>query len=209
MNRPEQNDPDRYVALSGEDRDEVRIRSSRFIASARPVTAADEARTALAAVSREMHDATHHCWAYRLCGGAEASSDAGEPSGTAGRPILAAIFSAGLTDALVVVTRYFGGTKLGTGGLARAYREAAGLVLEHAPREVRHHTTILEVTFGFPQTGLVEPLLSRFGAVKLASEYGENVRLRVSVRRSRAEELAEFLGQSLKNPHSARLIDLQ
>ena len=199
-------DPDRYVTLATACRDEVRIRSSRFIASAEPVINADDARQALTAVSREMHDATHHCWAWRLCSGDEASSDAGEPSGTAGKPILAAIGSAGLMDTLVVVTRYFGGTKLGTGGLARAYREAAGLVLEHAPRAVRHRTAVVEVTFGFPQTGLVEPLISRFGAAKLASDYGEDVRLRLSVRRSLARELVDLLGQALKNPRTARIV---
>ncbi len=88
------------------------------------------------------------------------------PPGRPGRPILAAICSAGLTDILVVVTRYFGGIKLGTGGLARAYREAAGLVLQTAPRSIRHRTALVEVSFGFPQTGLVEPLLSRFEALR-------------------------------------------
>lgn len=199
-------DPDRYVTLSAPHREEVRIRSSRFIATAQPALTPDKARSALAAISREMHDATHHCWAFRLSDGAEASSDAGEPSGTAGRPILFAIASAGLTDTLVVVTRYFGGIKLGTGGLARAYRDAAGLVLEHAPRVVRHHTAVLEVTFGFPQTGLVEPLLSRFGAAKLASDYGDTVRLKLSVHRSLAPQLVSALCQTLKNSRAARLI---
>ena len=200
-------DPDRYVALGGRHREEVRIRSSRFIATAAPALTPDEARQALAAISREMHDATHHCWAFRLSPGDEGSSDAGEPSGSAGRPIISAIHSAGLTDTVVVVTRYFGGIKLGTGGLARAYREAAGLVLESAPREVRHHMATLEVTFGFPQTGLVEPLLSRSGAVKLESDYGEAVRLLLSVRQSRAPELLEQLGQALRNPKAARLTE--
>jgi uncharacterized YigZ family protein len=198
--------PDRYVTLSASHRAEVRIRSSRFIASAEPVLAADEARQAVTIIARRMHDATHHCWAYRLCGGEEGSSDAGEPPGTAGRPILTAIGSAGLSDTLVVVTRYFGGIKLGTGGLARAYREAAGLVLEGAPRAVRHRKAVLEVTFGFPQTGLVEPLLSRFGARKLESDYGENVRLRLSVNQSLAPELLSLIGQLLKDPRAARLI---
>jgi uncharacterized YigZ family protein len=200
-------DPDRYLALADSHRDEVRIRSSRFIASALPVLTGEAARSALAAVSREMHDARHHCWAYRLTSGEEASSDDGEPSGTAGRPILGAIHSAGLTDTLVVVTRYYGGIKLGTGGLARAYREAATLVLEQAPRAERFHMALLEVVFGFPQTGLVEPLASRFDAVKLESEYGEHVRLVLSVRRSRAPELADQLGQALRNPGAVRLLE--
>jgi len=200
-------DPDRYLALADRHRDEVRIRSSRFIGNALPVLTGKQAREAQAAISRDMHDATHHCWAYRLSGGDEASSDAGEPSGTAGRPILGAIGSAGLSDTLVVVTRYFGGIKLGTGGLARAYREAAALVLEHAPREERFHRASLEVVFGFPQTGLVEPLAGRFDAVKVESEYGEDVRLVLSVRRSRIQELAEQLGQALRNPGAVRRLD--
>lgn len=200
-------DPDRYVTLTTDHRDEVRIRSSRFIARAIPVLTAEEARQTVANITREMHDATHHCWAFRLSDGGEASSDAGEPSGTAGRPILSAINTAGLSDVLVVVIRYFGGIKLGTGGLARAYREAAGLVLESAPRSVRHRTAMLEVTYSFPQTGLVEPLLNRFDGTKLESEYGEQVRLRVRVHRSQAADLVKLLGEALKDPAAAGLIE--
>jgi uncharacterized YigZ family protein len=200
-------DPDRYITLSARHREEVRIRSSHFIATAVPAATAEAARQTLALISREMHDATHNCWAFRLTSGEESSSDAGEPSGTAGRPILGAISSAGLTDTLVVVTRYFGGIKLGTGGLARAYRDAAGLALVSAPRRERHHTASLEVTFRFPQTGLVEPLLSRFGAKKQESDYGENVRLVIAVRRSLAPELVSLLGEALKDPDAAVLVE--
>lgn len=200
-------DPDRYVTLSARHREDVRIRSSRFIATAEPATTAEAVRQALALISRQLHDATHHCWAYRFSTGDESSSDDGEPSGTAGKPILGAICSAGLTDTLVVVTRYFGGIKLGTGGLVRAYREAAGMVMESAPKRECLHTTSLEVTFRFPQTGLVEPLLSRFGARKQESDYGEHVRLRIAVRRSLAPELVSLLGEALRDPEAAILMD--
>jgi len=200
-------DPDRYETPAEPRRGEVRIRASRFIATVTPVCTGEEARRTLDEISREMHDATHHCWAWRLCSGEQAASDAGEPSGTAGRPILAAISSAGLVDLQVVVTRYFGGTKLGTGGLARAYREAAALVLEETPHRIRYHKSELEVTFGFPQTGVVEPLVSRFEAVKLESDYGEAVRLRLAVRRSLASKLATLLGEALRDPSAVQLVD--
>lgn len=200
-------DPDRYETPAGTRRGEVRIRASRFIATVTPVQTSAAARRALDTITREMHDATHHCWAWRLRSGEQGASDAGEPSGTAGRPILAAISSAGLVDLQVVVTRYFGGTRLGTGGLARAYRESAALVLDETPHRVRYHKTELEVTFGFPQTGAVEPLLSRYDASKLESDYGEEVRLRLAVRRSLAGELATLLGEALRDPAAVRVLE--
>lgn len=197
-------DPDAYTALAERHRERIRVRGSLFIATAAPAVSREQVRRQVEAVSREKHDATHHCWAFRLSDGEEGSSDAGEPSGTAGRPILSALDTAGVTDAAVVVTRYFGGTKLGTGGLARAYRDAALAVLADAPLVTRHRRATVEVRFTFEQTGLVEPVLSRFEAVKKESEYGDRVRLVVAVRRSRADELARILGEALRDAGAVR-----
>ncbi len=100
---------------------EHRERGSRFIAFVRAVSSENEARDFRTEIRRRFHDATHHVLAARLAAGAELLDDDGEPSGTGGRPVLDALAGSGLTDAAVVVTRYFGGTKLGTGPLARAY----------------------------------------------------------------------------------------
>jgi uncharacterized YigZ family protein len=107
---------------------EIRVRGSRFIAVIWPVSDVQQVKRQLGDLQREYGDATHHCWSYRIAAepnDLERSSDAGEPAGTAGAPIRQAIQTAGLADVLVVVVRYFGGTKLGREGLVRAYREAA------------------------------------------------------------------------------------
>lgn len=123
---------------------------SRFLGFARYVTDAEAAKSLIKAFQNEYHDARHVCWAYML--GPERSiwqlNDNGEPSGTAGKPILGQINSAGLTDVLVVVVRYFGGIKLGTSGLISAYREAARLALEDAG--IKECRKMITVRFQFP-----------------------------------------------------------
>lgn len=114
-------------------RRECRVEKSRFIACGSPVADEGEARSILETLRREFPDATHHCWALRLrsrTDNRELLDDDGEPSGTGGAPILQALRSARLSDSLMVVVRYFGGVKLGKGGLARAYRDAARLGIE-------------------------------------------------------------------------------
>ncbi len=124
-----------YLTIAGPGHAQTRVLGSRFLGSASPVQS-EEQVTALLQTERKLyHDATHWCYAYRLGFGGdliERASDAGEPRGTAGVPILREIKRRDLTHCLVMVTRYFGGTKLGTGGLARAYGDCAGLTLETA-----------------------------------------------------------------------------
>lgn len=118
-------------------RDEIRASNSRFIASLAPATSVVEARAYIASIRTEMPDATHHVYAYVIGHGATTTlgmSDDGEPSGTAGRPALAVLNGSGLGDVVVVVTRYFGGTLLGTGGLVHAYGDAVRAVLAITPR---------------------------------------------------------------------------
>jgi putative IMPACT (imprinted ancient) family translation regulator len=148
----------------------------------------------LDAVRRREHAATHHVWAYRLGpDGAEARfSDDGEPSGTGGMPVLRAIEAADLTDTLVVVTRYYGGTKLGTGGLARAYGDAAATVLSGAPVTEHVVRTPVALRFAFADTSAAMRLLDRFDAVRAEEAYdaaGTVLHLRVRV--SQAEALGD------------------
>lgn len=126
-------------------------RRSRFLAFAHPVRTADEARQLVKQYSKEYYDARHVCFAYML-GAARTeflANDNGEPSGTAGRPILGQINSAEVTDIIILVVRYFGGIKLGTPGLIAAYKEAARLVLENAEIVERHEMARLTVTFPY------------------------------------------------------------
>lgn len=118
-------------------RSEIRASNSRFIASLAPATSVTEARAYIASVRTEMPDATHHVYAYVIGHGATTTlgmSDDGEPSGTAGRPALAVLHGSGMGDVVVVVTRYFGGTLLGTGGLVHAYGDAVRAVIAETPR---------------------------------------------------------------------------
>ncbi len=126
---------DRYLTLAGPGEASLRDRASRFLAHAFPITDEAAFQAELSRMARDHHDARHLCYAWVLDpdGGRKRASDAGEPQGTAGRPILRRIEAAGLTHAAVVVVRYFGGTLLGKGGLIRAYGEAAQLALQAAP----------------------------------------------------------------------------
>jgi uncharacterized YigZ family protein len=130
----------RYPIPARAARVEIGVVNSRFIASAGPAFSVEEAREFIARVKAEFPDASHHVPVYLVGYGASVTahcSDAGEPSGTAGRPALAVLQGSGLGDVVVVVTRYFGGTKLGTGGLVRAYSDAVRSVLEVLPRAER------------------------------------------------------------------------
>lgn len=143
-----------YLTIAAPAEAQYTDKRSRFLAFALPVHDAAEARAAVADLQRRYHDARHVCWAYML-GSARTdflSNDNGEPSGTAGKPILGQINSLGLTDVLVAVVRYFGGIKLGTSGLIVAYRTAARMALEAAPAVVRHD--MARITFHFPYAAM-------------------------------------------------------
>lgn len=124
---------------------------SRFLSFALPVSNAEEARSLVKKYQNEYHDARHVCWAYML--GADRTewqlNDNGEPSGTAGKPILGQINSLGLTDVLVIVVRYFGGIKLGTPGLIAAYREAARLALDEAGKQKMRKMSSFRLVFSY------------------------------------------------------------
>ena len=190
---------DEFVTVKSSARAETRVRGSRFIARLAPARTEPEAQEFVHRIARQDHDASHHCYAYRLGFGREEvvrSSDAGEPSGTAGRPILESITARGLTDVVVVVTRYFGGVKLGTGGLGRAYRDCAGQVLEAAETVQKVLTHQWRLRFDYPLTGEVGAVLQRHGARVVDQQFGEEVALTVTVRRGRAAALRAALQET-------------
>lgn len=153
-----------FLTLAAESKVETRVRGSTFVACALPAGDEAGARAGVEAWARPRHDATHHCTAWRFRDGRWRVNDDGEPAGSAGSPILAAIDGAGLRDVLVIVTRYFGGTKLGVGGLIRAYGDAAALALEAAPRRLGVVSTRLAVEYGYEHTSIVMRLLEQFDA---------------------------------------------
>lgn len=183
-----------YRAPAGESRAEIREKGSRFLAVIGPAADETAAKAALAVLERELPDATHHCWAWRLGSPPrERSSDAGEPAGTAGVPILQVLRGAGLSDALAVVVRWFGGTKLGKGGLARAYAAATREALQSLPVAARVPTVRIAVDVPYEKVGAIKRLL-RPPEVELESEeYGVAARLVLAVHEERLDLLREAM----------------
>ena len=160
-----------------------KVKGSRFIASVLPVSSGAGVKIFIDARREEFRDATHNCFAWRLGNGGDVmrSSDDGEPSGTAGRPILQEIDGRRLTDVVVVVTRYFGGTKLGTGGLIRAYGAAAAEALDLAG--ILEKPVVENVRFEFPYdfSGAVSGLLAAYELSPASTRYGAGVQMEVAL----------------------------
>lgn len=148
----------------------IEIKHSRFVANAVPVESVEDAMRALATVS--VADASHNCWAWRI-GGDYRSNDDGEPAGTAGRPILAAIDGQGIDRVVVVVTRWFGGIKLGAGGLVRAYGGAAAECLRGAQRVALVEMRDVALHAPFEDLGSVHAALAAFSAEKLSETFDQ------------------------------------
>lgn len=173
-----------------------KVKGSRFVGDAAPVADEDEALAFVEAISRREPDASHHCWAFRLAGGRERSSDDGEPGGTAGPPILRRLQGADLVDVVVVVTRWFGGTKLGTGGLVKAYGECTAAVLEAGQILARPVLARFELTHPYELTGPVEGVLASHDARTVDAEYTDSVTLHVTVPSQTAGRFADELTEA-------------
>lgn len=187
---------DSYRTIKEPVRAEIKIERSRFIGTAVSASTREAAEAAYDAIRRRFHDATHNCFAYRVYVGGESatrSSDDGEPSGTAGRPILDAINSADVMNALVVVTRYFGGVKLGTGGLARAYRQAADHVLESATIQERLIEQRFCLRFDHEETSIVMHTLAELKVKPARTDYSHEVAVYGRIRLSQYEQLRTIL----------------
>ncbi|WP_298818003.1 IMPACT family protein [Chloroflexus sp.] len=168
------------------------VRGSRFIAQAIPTPTIAAARAAIAAARAEMPDATHHCYAYLIGYGASTvagMSDDGEPAGTAGRPIMAVLRGTGLGDITIIVTRYFGGTLLGVGGLVRAYSDAARAVLATTPRAKRMIYQRMTLRLTYADYAIVRHLLEIETAEILAEDFADTIAITVDVPADRAADL--------------------
>lgn len=155
-------DAQRYPIPAAETRTEIRVSNSRFIATIAHTPTVEEAKAFIGRMRSEFADATHNVFAYVVGYGATTTlgmSDDGEPGGTAGRPALAVLRGSGLGDVSVVVTRYFGGTLLGTGGLVRAYGDAVRAVLEVLPRTEKIEKRLLLITIPYTSYELVKRLI--------------------------------------------------
>lgn len=187
------NAPVHYRVPIGRHRFEIVIARSRFIATADKVPSIDATRAFLADMRAEMPDATHHVYAFRVGFGnsvTEGMSDDGEPSGTAGPPALAVVRGAEIGDVMVVVTRYFGGTKLGTGGLVRAYSEAARGVLRDLPTEEKIPRCRLLIEMPYSLYAQVKRLLLEYNAAILDERFTADVAVTVSIALADADRVS-------------------
>ena len=175
------------------------IQRSRFITTAAHAPDADAANAFVDSVRESFPDATHHCWAF-VAGppGSTAHigmSDDGEPHGTAGRPMLTVLLHSGVGEVVTVCTRYFGGVKLGTGGLSRAYAGGVKLLLQTLPTELKIKRVHVSVRVAYPHVESLQRLLDDLEVVVEHEEYGEEVKYQIAVPAMTLETLREQLAQ--------------
>jgi len=174
-----------YSTLAGPGRAEIKVERSRFAAYAWPAESEAQARDRAAEVAHLHHDCRHVAFGWRgAAAGRELRSDGGEPAGTAGEPILAALRAAGVSDAVVVVARWFGGVRLGTGGLSRAFGRAASDALAAAPRRTVIPGEERLLILPYACAGIVARLLAQHGGRRLDGDYDSQARWRVWLPRS-------------------------
>ena len=164
---------------------------SKFYAFAFHVESEEEVKTIVQAYGKRFYDARHVCWAYVLGadGSVSRANDDGEPSSTAGKPILGQIVKSGLTDILVIVVRYFGGVKLGTSGLIVAYRTAAADAIEHATVETRYVEETVVFDFSYVMMNDVMRVVKEMKPRIVSQDFDNSCRITLSIRRSEAEAL--------------------
>ena len=194
-----------YYIASAAFESEYVVKKSRFIARVVPVESREKAVEAVAAARSDYPDARHHCWAYLLGSPADARSagmsDDGEPAGTAGKPILNIMQHGNIGDVLVVVIRYFGGVKLGAGGLVRAYGTATQQALDLTPRELKLDLQKHRVCGGFDKEQLLRHWLGTVNGEMAAVEYGQRNIFTLTLPAGMEATLAEFC--------AAQQLDLQ
>ena len=186
---------------------EFEEKKSIFIGHATPVNSEEEARAFIDAKKREYHDARHNCYAYLLSDGAVARySDDSEPQGTAGIPILNVIKMSGATDLCIVVTRYFGGILLGTGGLVRAYTAAAKAALDEAGFAVFEDYAVFTIDVSYSDYQKLTVALAKIGASEDNCSFGEGVTVTAAVVRGREEELSKTVAETTYGKGSVTLV---
>lgn len=184
---------DSYFTIAQPAKAEIKRKGSRFIGEALLVQNVDTAIEQLEKIRKREHAATHHCYAWRV--GLDSGdvkfkySDDGEPSGSAGRPIYDVLAGRELTYLLLVVTRYYGGTKLGTGGLVRAYGDTAAATLDQAGRLEQFVMGGIEVVIEFRLYERLIKMIHRYGALHSNVEFSDRVTLEIQVRQTRLEAL--------------------
>ena len=190
---------DQYKSIAAPSEGLFKDNGSRFLALAYPVESPEQVKVIVAGLKKKYHDARHHCFAYRLGyqGDVWRASDDGEPSGSAGRPILGQIDSLGLSDVLVVVVRWFGGIKLGIPGLIRAYRSSSADALSQATLIEKTAARRFRLRFDYLSMNDVMKVLKDMDLPPSAQEYGESCSLEVRVRLGAVDIFMERLANKI------------
>lgn len=175
----------------------LKEKGSKFIGFAFSVENEKEVKAALAKVKEEYPKATHHCYAFRLgiTGENYRANDDGEPSGSAGLPIYNQLLANNLTQIIVIVVRYYGGTKLGVSGLVKAYKESAKLTLESSEIITKELQSDLEIQFDFNQQNVIFTLLNKFGAKIIDFKTEENCTICAKLKTSEKENISDQLSE--------------
>ena len=191
---------DTYRSIARRSEGLFKDNGSRFIALAYPVETEEQVKEIVSSLRKEYHDARHHCYAYRLGLDGEKfrSNDDGEPSGSAGRPILGQIDSLGLSDVLLVVVRYFGGIKLGIPGLIRAYKSSSADALANAEIVEKIAGKQFRISFDYLEMNSVKKVLKDLGIPTFDEEYSQQCSLRARVRLSSEEEFLRRIAPAAK-----------
>jgi len=191
---------DAYQSIEGPSEGLFKDNGSRFIALAYPVETEAQVREIVSGLRKEYHDARHHCYAYRLGYKRDVfrASDDGEPSGSAGRPILGQIDALGLSDVLVVVVRYFGGIKLGIPGLIRAYKSSTADALSRARVVEKIAARRYRLQFDYLSMNAVMKVLKDMELPQSGQQFGESCSLEVRVRLSVVEDFTKRMGECAK-----------
>ena len=191
---------DTYRSIARRSEGLFKDNGSRFIALAYPVETEEQVKEIVSSLRKEYHDARHHCYAYRLGLDGEKfrSNDDGEPSGSAGRPILGQIDSLGLSDVLIVVVRYFGGIKLGIPGLIRAYKSSSADALANAEIVEKIAGKQFRISFDYLEMNSVKKVLKDLGIPTFDEEYSQQCSLRARVRLSSEEEFLRRIAPAAK-----------
>ncbi len=191
---------DTYRSIARRSEGLFKDNGSRFIALAYPVETEEQVKEIVSSLRKEYHDARHHCYAYRLGLDGEKfrSNDDGEPSGSAGRPILGQIDSLGLSDILLVVVRYFGGIKLGIPGLIRAYKSSSADALASAEIVEKIAGKQFRISFDYLEMNSVKKVLKELGIPTFDEEYSQQCSLRARVRLSSEEEFLRRIAPAAK-----------
>ena len=187
-----------YTTIKTEVRDILlKEKGSKFIGFAFPINNEKELKTALEGLKIEHPKATHHCYAFRIGINGEnyRANDDGEPSGSAGLPIYNQLLAHNLTNILVVIIRYYGGTKLGVSGLVKAYKESTKMTLEEAEIITKELETELEIHFKFSQQNVIFSLLNKFNAKVLDFDAQEDCKITAKLNLSEKEKISEILSE--------------